>query len=303
MFGSVQRAARSRIPAFSGPSLAAGLAVTLFFNISTASAQAPDPATYDVAGIRLGMTVEETTAALKAFDAGFTVSKRYFYARGLPFNAEGVRMDQIPLSERAMAFFGTLYAIKGAAKEQCQPVTQADMALGNMPRCHDVHADDEEIVEVWFSHVLGQERVTMIQRTKTFYKEPKPAIPTLKQDVLAKYGRDVTYDTHSGSLETISWLFDGKRRLMSPAAASRKYIDNMPGVPRYIRPGDGIRLNVFFKGGAITNQIADEITVTLSDGDTLYKAVGEANAAYETLKARANGAAVDRAQGQSRTKF
>lgn len=278
--------------------VAAGLALTLFFHAPLASAQARSPATFDVAGVRLGMTVDEAAAALKAFDPGFTVSKRYFTTGGLPFNAEGVPMDQIPLSDRPMAFFGSLYAIKGAPTRVCRDLPPGSSA----PQCIENRSDNEQVVKVWFSHVLGQERVMMIQRTMTFYKDPKPAIATLKQDVFAKYGNQFTYDSRVG-WETISWLFDARGQLMSAATARRKNIENAPGMPRVVRPGDGISLNVAFRSSPVTDQIAEELTVTLDDGNALYKSVEEIKAAYEAMKARANAAAVGRARGQPQTKF
>jgi hypothetical protein len=267
----------------------------------TAYAQAAlDPAALDVAGVKLGMTPDQAIAALKGFDSGFAITKRYLSSQEGSFNEEGTTLDQIPQSDKALAYLASLYAIKGATVHECRTFTPGSSA----PPCVDRHPDDEEIVKVWFSHVLGQERVVMIQRAKTFYKEPKPAIPTLKQEVLAKYGNQITYDSSYGGFESISWLYDAQGRQMSGAVAKTKGFSNVGGIPSLVRRGDGIGLNVVFKGNNHTDQIADSLSVTLSDGDALYRSVDEAKTTYDTLKARANAAAVGNAtKSQSQTKF
>jgi hypothetical protein len=259
-----------------------------------------EPGNFDVAGVKIGMTLDEAAAAIKAFDPGFTITKRYLSRPGIPYGADGDAIDNIPLSDRSTSYLDSLYAIKGAATQECRP-----MIPGATPQCFDRHPDDEEVVKVWFARIPGQERVIAVQRAKTFYKEPKPAIAALKDGVLAKYGKDqFTYDTSEGWTETISWIFDGRRRLISAESARSKRIGNIGGLPRLVNAGDGITLNVVFTGNNRNNQIAESFLVTLADGDGLFKSVDQSKAAYAALKARANALELEKAsKTQSQTKF
>ena len=280
--------------------LIAGLALVLCLiaplAAQTASAQPGlDPATFDVAGVKLGMTPDEANAGLKAFDAGFSITKRYLSGPGIPYGAEGVAIDSIGPQYKSTSYFDSLYATKGVAKQQCD----------KLMRCMNVFTDDEETVKIWFSRIPGQERVIAIQRAKTFHQEPKPVLATLKDGVLAKYGKEqVTYDTKVWQVNTISWLFNSRRRLISNTAAKSKGIFNGGGLPGTVNAGDGIRLNAVLTGDSGNNQIAQSLQITLADGDGLYKSVDQSKATYAALKARSDAVEVEKAaKGQSQTKF
>jgi hypothetical protein len=271
--------------------IAAGLALIPFLLTSAQAQTAPsamDPATLDVAGVRLGMTVDEAIAGLKSFDPVLPIKKRYSTNPLSSYASDGKDMSELYDADKSTAYFNDLYAIKVAPVQQCEKMTDTN----RMPRCFDRHPDDEEVVKVWFSHVPGQERVIAVQRTKTFYKDPK-------------YPKEqITYEIQGGWVGTIGWAFDSKRRLVSSAAAKQKRIENTSGLPGTVRPGDGIVLNVVLSGNNINNQIADKVQVTLSDADALYKSIDQAKATYAALKAQVDAKQVEKAaKGSSQTKF
>ena len=260
-----------------------------------------DPATLDVAGVRLGMTVDEAIAGLKSFDPVLPIKKRYSTNPFSSYASDGKDMSEIYEADKSTAYFNDLYAIKGAPVQQCEKMTDTN----RMPRCFDRHPDDEEVVKVWFSHVPGQERVIAVQRTKTFYKDPKPAIASLKEGVFSKYPKEqITYEIQGGWVGTIGWAFNSKRRLVSSATAKQKRIENTSGLPGTVRPGDEIVLNVVLSGNNINNQIADKVQVTLSDDDALYKSIEQAKATYAALKAQVDAKQVEKAaKSAGQTKF
>ena len=282
----------------------AGLVLVLLPIVSAqAQSTAPglDPATFDVAGVKLGMTLDEAMAGLKNFDPSFAVKKRYLSGPGISFGSEGRDLNEIPESDKSTSYFDDLYAIKGAAKQECEKMTDTMRP----PRCFDRHPDDEEIVKIWFSRIPGQERVIAVQRRKTFFKEPKPAIASLKEGVFGKYpGGQTTYDSQSGWTNTIGWVFDSKQRIISSATAKSKRIETTGGLPGFVKPGDGIGLNVVFTGNNRNNQIADNVLVTLSDSDALFKSIEQSKAAYGALKAQVDAKQVEKAsKSPNQTKF
>lgn len=282
--------------------LVLGLAVIPSARAQTTAGAAFDPAALDVAGVRLGMTVDEAATGLKGFDPTFAVTKRYLQGPTSGFGGEGTPLDQIAESDRSTSYLNDFYAIKGEATQVCRPVNPG---IAGPADCNARHDDDEEIVRIWFSHVPNGERVIAVQRQKTFYKEPKPTVVSLRDSVFAKYAKDqITYDTKDGWNETMSWLFDVRRRLMSRETARRKNIRNFGGLPQFAGPSDGIDLNVVLQGNNRNNLIADSLLVTLFDGSTLYKSIAEGQAEYKALKARADAIQAQKAaKSQSQTKF
>jgi hypothetical protein len=260
-----------------------------------------DIATLDVAGVKLGMTADEAIAGLKNFDPGLAVKRRYLTGPSFFYGSDGKDLTEIYEADKSTSYFNDLYATKGATKRECDNTADRNRLL----RCSDRHIDDEEVIKVWFSPIPGQERVIAVQRSKTFYKDPKPAVASLRDGVFAKYSREQnTYEIQRGWVGTVGWLFDSKKRIISSAAAKSKRIETTGGLPGSVNPGDGIALNVVFNGNSGNNQIADSVLVTLSDGDALNKSVEQAKATYAALKAQVDAKQIEKAtKSSNQTKF
>jgi hypothetical protein len=293
------------------PRAAAALAFALFLipaiGTPTAVAQTGlDPATVEVAGVRLGMTPDEAAAALKAFDPAFTITKQYLdHPLFHLFGQVGQPLATFsPAIGRARpAYFNDLSATKGQAVVDCHH--QSD------PRqCTETHPDDEETITVWFSLVPGQERVIAVERSKRFYKEPHPTIASLMEGVFAKFPKDQISQEQNGwngAAYTADWLFDSRNRPLSKATAAIKTRGrNQPWgkLPGGAMAGDGKGLSVAFWGDNQNHEIALSIDMVLYDSDALYKSGAQSQAAFAAAKARVDAAEGEKAAGSpSQTKF
>jgi len=281
-----------------------GLALALFAALPAAAQTAPastefDPATADVAGVTLGMTPDQAIASLKNFDPEFEITKKYLTGSGLSYALDGHAMQDIPEPDRSISYFDDLSAIKGTPKVAC--TNGAD----GIPQCHNSHADDQETIKVWFSRTPGQERVIGVQRDKIFNKDPKPPIASLKAGMFSKYPKEqITYERKFGSGDTIGWLFDSKRKILSSSAAKSKGSDETEGLPRTVWAGGGICLNVVFSSNNRNDEIADRFLITLYDADALYKSVAQSKTVTDALKAQSNAKEVEKSlKNPGQTKF
>ncbi len=286
----------------------AALGVTLaVLSASPMLAQAsdgPDPATFDVAGVRLGMTPNDAIAALKKFDGKYVIAKQYYAQPQFTYgNTDGqdikklVGFDKSTGTYRSIAYLYNLDAEKIEVVEQCV-YTSGERECGE-PQPVDT-------VTVWFSPVPGQERVIAVQRKATFYKEPHPAIVSLKNGVFAKYPKDqATFERQDASGYSVDWVFDAQKRIMSASAAKRKSRYSSDGrLPRNANPGDGIALSVNFGSNDQNAGLADSMSVILFDGNGLFRSIEQSQATYKALKAKADADEINKAsKGQSQTKF
>ena len=276
---------------------AGGAALVLLFvpPVAAQTAGGLDPYRLDVAGVKLGMTPNDAIAALKKFEPKYVIAKRYFEKPQFMFgNTEGKDIKDI--DDKRVAYFASLAAEKDEQKKICS----IRPPYGCYTEPHAV-----ETVTVWFSPVPGQERVIAVQRKAPFEKDPLPAVVSLKSSIFAKYPKDqATYENQDASGYSVEWAFDAQKRIRPASAGKRRsYSPSRGGLPNQVNEGDGFGLSVMFGS---TNQavgLAGNMSVSLYDGNALYKSVAQAQATYKTLKAKADTAEVDRSKGKSQPKF
>lgn len=165
--------------------------------LADAPPAATDPAALDVAGVKLNMTVDEATAALRQFDAGYAIERRYADSdKG--FGYYGLPLDQ--LRDQETAYLVGLLAVK------------------------DDGGDHEEVF-VYVSPVPDKERVVFVGRAKQF-AQPQLA-GALADGLFAKYPKDTTADRPASEYHArrIVWRFDGRGRIMSGTTAEEQGID------------------------------------------------------------------------------
>lgn len=158
---------------------------------------AVDPAALEVAGVRLNMTVDEATAALRQFDAAYSIERRYADSdKG--FGYYGLPIDRFRDKD-------TAYLVGLLAKK-------------------DDSGDHEEVF-VYVSPLPDKERVIFVGRAKQF-AEPQLAT-AIAEGLFAKYPKDTTADRPASSSRArrIIWRFDGRGRVMSAATAEQEGID------------------------------------------------------------------------------
>lgn len=188
----------------------AGL-VAMTFLAQSALADPPpavDLAALDVAGVRLNMTADEATAALRQFDAAYAIERRYADSdKG--FGYYGLPLDSIRDKDSA-------YLVGLLAKKD---------DVGN-----------HEEVFVCLSPVPDQERVVFVGRAKQF---AQPQLATaIAEGLFAKYPKDTTADRPASEYyaRRIIWRFDGRGRVMSAATAEQEGIDEGIGYVEYSPP-------------------------------------------------------------------
>jgi hypothetical protein len=265
--------------------IAAGLAVAFLSAapVVAQTASAIDPATLDVAGVKLGMTPEEAMVALKQFEPRFVVKKLYTQGQYSNYNVGGGDLALFSEAERAKYYFTGLSAVdEGLIKPETKCRIPTDWQT-----CVTIVHDDVEKITVGFSPVPGQERVIGVLREKTFNKEPKPAIATLLAGVLAKYPYQSTFQHPISGGSVVGWQFDARKQLMSGATAKIKRVAEVSGeLPQRVSPGDGI-----------------DLYMSLVDSDALYKSIDQSKGAAAAVRAKVDAAAIEKAKGASQTKF
>ena len=215
------------------------------------------------------------------------------------FGVQGTDMKEVSGSDRETAFFVDLWAVdvgNPKPKDDCPPSVEQAMTIG----CTTQYFDDEETIGVWFSPVPGQERVIAVQRKKTFHKKAGTPMAALKGGVFSKYPKDqVSCEKQDAYWYTADWQFDAKNRIKRKCSSG-----NRGDFPSTVYLGDGIGLSIIFNSNNINTGLADNMAITLFNGDALYKSIGQTQATYKALKARADAKGIDKAsKGQSQTKF
>jgi len=247
-------------------------ALFLTFSIPHASAET----TLDVAGVKLGMTREEATAALKAFDpqGGFH-KPPVSYA--LPAHDIWSAKPDLIFFNHDLQALGTLPAEQQAMLGDC---------AFNMPTCKrgDSESVDKllletlsapRVVTVWLSPVPGKEKVVAVSSTTAFIK-PVPTVADLGNQVAKQYGQPPSFIKDTSDGPWFVWKFDPRGRLMDKAqAASTRlpaffvldpvnapyacpygYLEGRPGgscpdvyLPSPVRKGDGTALLAWVRNG------------------------------------------------------
>lgn len=283
----------------------------------------PDPMSLDVAGVRLGMTPDEAQAALQKFDAGFKIEKLYVTNEIRTYDERGLPLARISDDRKPVAYFTSLSAVH---QENPPPTNNCAGAMGSVNgmsgmllgtnNCGDVHHDDEDQVRVYFSPVPGHEQVVGVVRDKTIHLTPPPTVDANKQGILAKYaGLPPTFDgwTNQKSQYSLTWLFDGKKRLLSEASANGKSRNDQfytpasgASMPSWVMQGDGVSLRAVIttQGSQEKANFVSSISVGLSDGDGLVNSFQQAKATFKQLKEKVDAAELAKsANSPSKTKF
>lgn len=276
---------------------AGGAALVLLF-VPPAAAQTAgglDPYRLDVAGVKLGMTPNDAIAALKKFEPKYVIAKRYVETPQPLFGTTEAK-DIKAIDDKRVAYFFNLAAEKDEQKEIC--------SIYPPYHCYsEPHA--VETVTVWFSPVPGQERVIAVQRKMPFEKKPLPAVVSLQSGIFSKYPKNqATYENQDASGYSVEWTFDSQRRIR-PAAAGKKrsYAPSRGGLPFQVNEGDGFGLSVMLGSTNEAVGLAGSMSISLYDGNALYKSAEQSRATYKTLKAKADAAEVEKSKGKSQPKF
>jgi len=102
------------------------LAVLLAVPAVAQATGGPDPTTFDVAGVKLGMTPNDAIAALKKFDSKYTIAKQYYAQPQFTYgNAEGQDIKRLVGFNKgtgkyeSIAYLYNLAAEKRELVEQC----------------------------------------------------------------------------------------------------------------------------------------------------------------------------------------
>jgi hypothetical protein len=234
-------------------------------------------ANLDIAGVRLGMTQDQTIAALKAFDPGLVITglSAVEAAKNQVFSGD----DSVWHSTHAIvAVTPDLDAyVTAAIESQRRHRLCSDKSVSDMQEYHNAKTkqEREEIsarygncntaatqyfadrrstleapraVAVWFSFAPGHETVIAVSSSSAFVKSP-PLKEETKTAIFAKYGPAI-----SESYGVMYWWkFDAKGRPKSKAEAARGGFDT----PAKIVGTAVNRCNPFF---ADANQSALEAT-------------------------------------------
>lgn len=286
-----------------------GLGMAFVSVAGQALAQPPaspsDPTTLDVAGVKLGMTPDEATAAIRAFDPKVAVRKLYLTRAIYSFNTIG--NEQIPPNEKDRAYFNSIEAVNPGTsplEDQCSNIGGASVPIG-VNQCRGTYSDDIEYITVWFSPVPGQEHVIAVVREVSFNKIP-PTVQTLVDGIAKKYPLVKTYEKGVTGTDSYhaGWVYDAKNRLMTDKMASAHNLNQASkGLPDSVFDGDGASLHVQIDR-AQNSEIARDVFVGLEDGTGLYKSNEQSKAFIDAVEAKekADEAAKSAKEG-SQTKF
>ena len=285
--------------------VSAVLALCLVLPATAQGAGGLDPTALDVAGVRLGMTPNDAIAALKRFDPKYVITKQYLAQLLMTYGDQAHDMKEIADSDKKIAFLYNLAVEKDEQKQECDENTGPGTVRGGSKMQCWMTPHAIESITVWFSPVPGQEHVIAVQRKIPFEKQPFPAIVSLKSSLFAKYPKDqATYETQEATGYSVDWIFDSQKRIMSASAAKRRsYYPNHGSVPQQAHGGDGIGLSAMFSAYSQNAGLADGMSVTLFDGNGLYRSIEQTQATYNALKAKADAADVSRSKGQPQPRF
>jgi hypothetical protein len=276
---------------------------------ATAASGQPSPydgtevAALDVAGVRLGMTPEQTVAALKSFDSGLYFSKRYItdtnttavYGKG---EAESDKTKKAPyrqfigiVAAKGTTFLGGEHLALDYSGQMRDPVRFAGTDGDDI----ELPGDNPEIVSVYFSLDPGNHRVIAVSLREQF-KAPR-TVSSIIDSVEHKYPKDITISkderTHGGSQVLRYWRYDSRMRLMSDAAAkqewhgeySQPYVLDSSGLPSQIYESDTVALDAGVNSIRDNNQLTDVFGIVLYDESALYRSLGLSDAFLKKFKA------------------
>lgn len=256
-----------------------------------------DPATLDVANVKLGMTQDQAIAALMAFDKNFWIEKDYEdQGVNISYGDEGRSYldlnnvtDPTVLPEDK-ALFVHLYAIDPPCTEY-----QGETASGCLQGYQEQHSG-YDVVDVWFSPVPGHEQVIAVRRMKVYGQgDAEPALATVESAALAKYPKEYTLQDLSQT-HTVDWMFDSKNRFISEKRAQELQLSSNSGtLPGSVSAHDGIGLGISFNVDPDNPGLTHSFSVALFDSQGLYQFSDTVNAEFSQIMKQIQNAAVQNA--------
>jgi hypothetical protein len=244
----------------------------------------PDPMTLDVAGVRLGMTVDEAVAALQNFDAGFSIKKDYLSSDQI----NGLGAD-VPASAR----FNVTSSVTAVNESYTKRPTMGGQVPGNPER-----------ILVEFSLVPAQERVVSIYREVAYVGKPQP-YDSIYSGILGKYPKEITIKETSGYDDSLEWMFDIKKRIISPAIAKSRFLPKHYGTtPNSVSAGGGTNLSVRLFRTSNNKSLVDRFLIAFFDEAAIYKSIEQKKSLISRAKAARDMAELEKSKNQgSQTKF
>ena len=267
-----------------------GIAFGLFglhaANAQTAPVTVSD---FDVAGVKLGMTVDQAVAALQAFDSHYTIAKNYWQNDYTAYGQTGTPLNELGQGDLKPSFAFLTDIVAG---KDC-----SFSSGGGTNPCGSYKPYD--YVHIFFSPVIGQERVITIQRTTSFYQalaatgnedtSQEPATSAVTAALTKKYSVP-SYAQPATNFPEMDWAFDAKSRLISPARAQQLGLDShySGGYPGSVSSTDGVTMSVQLTLSSTGPTLVQDITTTLFDGAALYNSVTQGHNTYESQDAKMN---------------
>ena len=250
----------------------------------------PDPITLDVAGVRLGMSVEEATNALKQFDSNFVIVKNYltepnYEHLGWPKETNNNFLDYVTATKTVVASNSSYKAYKSGGASG--PVTT-----------------NPEQITVYFSPVPAQERVIAVQRELRYDVNPQP-FDTVQSGMLNKYPNEISVKATSYGDFKAGWIFDVKNRLVSSKTAASRHRGTGEGrLPGNITSIGGIVLTVDLISGRPNTSIASVLNICIFNEGALYKSIEQASSTIAKAHKEFNDAELEKLKKQNtQTKF
>jgi hypothetical protein len=235
---------------------------------------------FDLAGVKIGMTADEATAALKHFDPEFQIFRNMHVTNYYEYGSFGFQEDKLPSVSDGLrpeyAYFTDMVAEHGI------PNCEENM---NNP-CGD-NSQPFDFVHIWFSPVIGEERVVAISRDISYFlrngmpfgdESVQPRATAVIDSIKSKYG-DPSYFELKNTQEFV-WLFD-KNGNMFPSntnyESKRYYHGLLPGeVGPKTYPALSVALTLAGPGNV------QRINSSLFDGAAIYKSVEQGQNTYKS---------------------
>lgn len=241
----------------------------------------------DIAGVKLGMSVPDSLAALHNFDSSYKIVKLYQNSSVDSFGASGAPLSQIPVS---------------STDDENLPQKYATLS--------EVEATDgHDTVDVWYAPIPGHETVIAVQRHVQYKPTPVynpsaayawrplpgtaqqqtppppqlPAFSSLSKSLATKYPYEPTLK--SLQYHSMDWVFDDKGRFISPAMAQQLGIESDDGqMPQGLSsdPESAMSIGMDVEDSGLV----DSLDMVLYNGLGLYQSVAQLNADYEAGKAK-----------------
>ena len=268
----------------------------------TSSPPQINPGSLDVTGVKLGMTPDQAIAALSKFDPSFVIEKDYEGSSSQEYGDNGQPLNQLPTTYSGYslpagdAFYVHIYALD-----------ETPACTGAVLTCLESQPASYDQVDVWLSPVPGQERVIAVMRTKHYNQSNTALLPpltSLETAIFNKYPKTFTMQNTSGTY-TVDWLFDAKRRLISPSRATELNLNSWNGsLPTSASAGDGIGLSLKIDIDSVNSGLADSFSIALYDANALYQFSGQLTSLYQAAKAKLDAAAIaNAAKNAPKTNF